>query len=163
MSGAEFIKAPNSLKKAKVGSGPAKLDPALLERAEAAVQKLEVNYREWVKDDLAEIESTMRKLIAAKGKDADALKALYRVVFDTKGQGGSFGFPLLTQVAGSLAEFICDRTELDRFAIEVAAAHVSAMRAVIREDIRDDGGETGEELIKGLHALVAKAHGKDPL
>jgi len=157
MPGAEIIKAPNSLKKAKLGSGPAKLDQALLERAEAAVQKLEVNYSEWVKDDLDEIEATLRKLIAAEGKDRDALKALYRVVFDTKGQGGSFGFPLLTQVAGSLAEFICEKNELDRFAIEVAAAHVSAMRAVIKENVRDDGGQTGIELIEGLQALVAKA------
>ena len=157
MSGAEIIKAPNSLKKAKMGSGPAKLDKALLERAEAAVQKLEVNYSEWVKDDLDEIEKTLRKLIAAEGKDLDALKALYRVVFDTKGQAGSFGFPLLTEAAGSLAEFICDRTELDRFAIEVAAAHVSAMRAIVKENVRDDGGQTGAELMAGLQALVAKA------
>lgn len=157
MSGAEIIKAPNSLKKARLGSGPAKLDKALLDRAEAAVQKLEVNYNEWVKDDLDEIEKTLRVLIAADGKDSEALRALYRVVFDTKGQGGSFGFPLLTEVAGSLAEFVSDKTELDRFAIEVAAAHVSAMRAIIKENVRDDGGQTGAALVEGLQALVAKA------
>ena len=163
MSGGEIIKAPNTLKKAKVGIGPAKLDNALLERAEAAVQKLEVNYSEWVKDDLAEIEKTLKKLVAAKGKDKDAIKALYRVVFDTKGQGGSFGYPLLTEVAGSLASFIRDLDELDSFALEVATAHVSAMRAVIKEQIRDDGGETGTKVVEGLCALVAKAGAADKI
>jgi len=157
MSGAQIIKTPNSLRKAKIGTGPGKLDTVLLDRAEKAVQKLGISYGEWVKDDLKEIEATMKTLVASGGKDEAAMKELYRVVFDTKGQGGSFGYPLLTQVAGSLAEFLCERKELDRFALEVAAAHVSAMRAVIRENVRDDGGQTGTELAEGLHVLVAKA------
>lgn len=157
MSDVEIIKAPNSLSKAKVGSGPAKLDTDLLERAEKAVQKMEVSYKEWVKDDLDEIEATLTELVAADGKDMDVVRKLYRVVFDTKGQGGSFGYNLLTQVAGSLADFLNDKKELDRFGLEVTAAHVSAMRAVINEGVRDDGGETGIELVESLHTLVAKA------
>ncbi len=157
MSDVEIIKAPNSLSKAKTGSGPAKLDTELLERAEKAVHKMEASYNEWVKDDLDEIEATLKELAAADGKDMDIVKKLYRVVFDTKGQGGSFGYPLLTQVAGSLADFLNDRDELNRFGLEVTAAHVSAMRAVIKEGVRDDGGETGIELVESLHALVAKA------
>jgi len=123
------------------------------------VQKLEVSYSEWVKDDIEEIEKTMNALVASGGQDPDAIKTLYRVVFDTKGQGGSFGYPLLTRVAGSLAEFLMERNELDGFGLEVAGAHVSAMRAVIRENVRDDGGKTGVELVQSLEALVAKARG----
>lgn len=157
MADAEIIKAPNTLTKAKLGSGPAKLDSELLERAEMAVQKMEVSYNEWVKDDLDEIEKTLKGLVAADGKDPDGISNLYRVVFDTKGQGGSFGFPLLTQVAGSLADFLNEKKELNRFGLEVSTAHVSAMRAVITENIRDEGGETGIALVESLHTLVAKA------
>lgn len=157
MSDGEIIRAPNGLKKAKVGIGPAKLDEQLLRRAEKAVQNLEASYGEWVKDDLNETERALAALVAAGGKDADAVKALYQVVFDTKGQAGSFGYHLLTRVAGSLAEFLCDRTEVDAFALKVASAHVSAMRAVVRENLRDDGGETAVELVESLAALIAKA------
>ena len=161
MSGAEIIKPPNALKNAKSGSGPGKLDNELLERAEKAVQKMEVSYNEWVKDDLDEIEMVLKDLIAADGKDNDLIKQLYCVVFDTKGQGGSFGYHLLTQVAGSLADFLNDRKEFNQFGLEVATAHVASMRAVIKENIRDDGGPTGVALVESLQTMVAKARASE--
>jgi len=38
MSDVEFIKAPNNLRKAKIGEGKGKLDPAIIQCAEKAVE-----------------------------------------------------------------------------------------------------------------------------
>lgn len=157
MDDVEIISAPNSLRKAKSGSGPAKLDPALLQRAENAVKQMAASYSDWVRDDMGEIEAAMKRLTASQGSDTESVKVLYWLAFDMKGQGGSFGFPLVTEAAGSLATYLSGRKTLDSFGLEVVAAHISAMRAVIGENVRDDGGATGGQLVEGLRRLVEKA------
>lgn len=155
-SQAQFIRPPNPLRKAKVGSGPAKLDPQLLAKAEAAVDDMQKHYADWADEDLTQLEKTLSDIREAEDQ-LPHIKTLFRHALDMKGQGGSFGYDMVTQVAGSLADFITDRTKLKGIDIDVVAAHVQTMRAVFFEDVKGDGGKTGQALMAGLHAIVAKA------
>jgi len=40
---------------------------------------------------------------------------------------------------------------------DVVAAHVQTMRAVFAEQVKGDGGTTGQALMAGLNAMVGKA------
>lgn len=155
-SQAQFIRPPNGLRKAKVGSGPAKLDPQLLANAEAAVDDMQQHYADWADEDLTMLEKTLIDIREADDQ-IPHIKTLFRHALDMKGQGGSFGYDMVTQVAGSLADFITDRSELKGIDFDVVAAHVQTMRAVFAEDVKGDGGKTGKALMGGLHAIVAKA------
>ena len=104
MSEAEYIKAPNNLRKAKIGSGKGKLDPELLQRAEKVVKKIQSDYTEWADEDLGALEAALVDLQAG-ADDRDAIiKDLYRISLDIKGSGGSFGFLMMSEVAAAVME-----------------------------------------------------------
>lgn len=159
MSDSQIIKPPNTLSKAKVGTGPGKLDPVLLERAEQAVQEMASDYTKWAHEDLANLEAALEKLRSGEVDVEAELRRMFGFAIDMKGQGGSFGYILITAIADSLMKFLEGRTEVNPFDCEVIAAHLAAMRAVFTEEIRNDGGESGQELMDGLFKLKLKAAG----
>ena len=157
MSDVQFIKAPNNLRKAKQGTGKAKLDPAVLQRAEEVVERIQSEYTEWADDDLGALEAALDRLQAGSDDRESVVKDLYRISLDIKGSGGSFGFLMMSEVAASLNDFVGSRTDLVTLDIDVVASHVSALRAIYVESVRDDGGNTGRALLVGLQKLIAKA------
>ena len=66
MSDVQIIKAPNNLRKAKEGTGKAKLDPAVLQRAEQVVEKIQSDYTAWADDDLGALEEALANLQSGK-------------------------------------------------------------------------------------------------
>ena len=158
MSDSQIIKPPNSLRKAKIGTGKGKLDPGLLQRAEKVVEKIQNDYTEWADEDLGALEASLADLQSGKGDQGLTVKDLYRISLDIKGSGGSFGFLMMSKVSGSLNDFLSSRPDLTRLDIDVVASHVSALRAIYVESIRDDGGNTGRALLLGLTKLIEKAN-----
>lgn len=157
MADAQFIKAPNNLRKAKIGNGPAKLDPAVLERAEKVIENIQSTYTDWADEELAALDAVVERLSSENSDQDSDIKALYTLSLDMKGSGGSFGYVMMSEVAASLNDFLQQKKALTKLDIEVVAAHVSALRAIYAEAIRDDGGDTGRALLVGLEKIVAKA------
>jgi len=157
MSDSQIIHAPHNLKKAKIGTGPAKLDAKAIERAERVVKSMEKDYAVWAQDDLGTLEATFARYRARTGDPAENMRTMFRIALDMKGQGASFGYQLVTEIADRLAAFLENRDTLGPFDCEVVMAHVAAMRAVFAQDVRGDGGGTGRALIGGLHKLIEKA------
>jgi len=157
MSDVQIIKPPNNLRKAKEGSGKAKLDPDVLQRAEKVVENIQKNYTEWADEDLGALEATLARL-QADGDDREKIvRDLYRISLDLKGSGGSFGYRMMSEIAGSLNNFLGGRTDFTSLDMEVIEAHVLALRAIYTESVRDDGGNTGRALIAELENLIKKA------
>jgi hypothetical protein len=151
----KFITPPNTLAKVKTGDGKGRIDPRLLARAEAALSKLEEGYPDWAAE---EAEGLEQALAAARidGADRDAqLRRMFRHALDLKGQGGTFGFRLITEIADSLAGFVEPPPALSPRAIEIIQAHIDALHAVIGGGIKGDGGDAGRGIVDGLHLLTA--------
>jgi chemotaxis protein histidine kinase CheA len=157
MSDSQIIHAPHTLKKAKMGSGPGKLDTKAIACAESAVKEMAKDYTQWAQEDVSSLDAALGEARARPDDHAQAIRTLFRVALDMKGQGTSFGYRLITEVGDSLASFVEERKSLSPFDQEVVASHISAMRAVFSEAVRDDGGDTGRALVEGLHRLVEKA------
>ncbi|MBT5459161.1 MAG: hypothetical protein HOK82_21390 [Rhodospirillaceae bacterium] len=158
MSDAQFIKAPNNLRKAKIGNGPGKLDPSVLARAEKVIENIQATYTDWADEELTALDAVVARLTAEEGDQGADLKVLYTLSLDMKGSGGSFGYLMMSEVAASLNDFLQGKEALAKLDIEVVAAHVSALRAIYAESIRDDGGNMGRALLVGLEKIVAKAN-----
>jgi chemotaxis protein histidine kinase CheA len=156
MSDVQLIKAPHTLRKAKVGNGPAKLDPAVLKKAEQAVAEMEKDFTGWAQEDLRDMDKALARLRDG-GDAAKELAEIFRIALDMKGQGGSFGFVMVTRIAGSLSDFLEERASVGRLGLEAIAAHAQAMRAIMAQNIRDEGGETGQALLVELQNLTARA------
>ena len=161
MADAKFIQTPNNLRKAKVGHGRAKLDLKALEKAEKVVEKIQEEYSDWADEDLVAFEEVLGRLKSDDEQEQQAaLKALYTLSLDMKGQGGSFGFRMMSEVAARLNDFVAPRDTLSKLDVEVVEAHISALHALYRENVRDDGGKMGTALLIGLDKIVAKANAR---
>lgn len=156
MSGqaAQTITPPNPLDKAKSGSGPVKIDPNILRQAEQAVDELQGDYPSWAQKDI----DGLRAAVASARTDPEtlpqAIAEIYKCALDLKGQGGGFGYDLITAIGDLLTKFMEEREKVSPRDFEIICAHVDAMQAVIRQDIKGDGGKIGNHIVDGLSELV---------
>ena len=126
-----------------------------IRRAEEAVGKLASQYREWVRGDLAKL----RDALASAGAGAAAREAAYEqirhIAHDLRGQGSTFGYPLVTRIAQSVSQTLktCGAdTESDA----ELAAHVDAIATVIEQDVSDAGSDDAARVIETLQRSIGR-------
>ena len=156
-SDVQIIQPPNNLLKAKTGSGKVKLDTDAIQRAESAIEKIGQDFPNRAQTDLDEMEKALGAARQNPQQQEDYLMQIFRRAMELKGQGGSFGYDLITQVGDSLKKFTEGRSEAKTRDIEIIAAHVNAMRVVMVKDIRGDGGEIGQAIVDGLYKLTTES------
>ena len=89
------------------------------------------------------------------------MEELYSVVQSIKGQGTSFGYPLMTAVGTQLARFIEDCGEnLSDGQMEAVRVHQEAMRLVWQQKMEGEGGPIGQKLVAGLGLVIKKIKGE---
>jgi hypothetical protein len=126
-----------------------------LARAEEATTALRANYTKWARADL---DKTQALLDIAKGDPAgrrEHLDRLYAAMHNMKGQGSSFGYPLVTRLSQSLCRLVAPGRDVGDAAIRVAQAHLDALKLVLDQQIAGKGGEVGEKLAARLEGLTA--------
>jgi len=131
-------------------------DAEMLRRAEEAVESLKAEYPEWVGHHLAALEDACRTIRAEPEASVPQLAAIADLSHDVKGEGTTYGYPLMTQLGASLHRFVTNMKACSTVQIEIIENHVSAMRVVIRERIEGDGGALGHEIVGSLEKAVAK-------
>ena len=156
---ATLIEPPKTLQD-KVGPPqPGGIDLKALERAEAVISNLSDQYFEWVQGDLKSMQEAYNQLKAQGGADADQLKKIFSISHDVKGQGGSFGYDLMTTVGNSLCRFIEGKTSLDAAHMDIVKLHVDTLKLIIAQDIQGDGGAMGQKILTGLTLAADKVGG----
>jgi hypothetical protein len=153
----QMIPAPNALK-LKVGGRFGGIDPTAIAKAEAALKSLSANFAEWLQDELSKLEAA-RARIKTEGLTPQSTENLYLRAHDLKGLGSTYEFPIITRMAGSLCRLIDDpdkRTNAPLFLID---AHIDAIRASVRDNIRDETNPIGRHLAEELEAQVKAFQG----
>lgn len=153
---AEFVTPPNYLKM-KVGAGG--IDKEALKEAEIAIQVLgHKMYAQWADADLDRMRETFARLKATSLDDPDGVKKMLRICWDMKGLGGTFGFPLVTEITHFLSNYLehCLGQETLAVSPQIVTAHIDALHVVLSQKISGDGGVIGRELISGLEKVVLK-------
>ncbi len=153
----QIITPPNLLK-SKVGPGKG-IDPELVARAELAVAGMKSDYEKWVQDDITRLRDACNRIVSDTAGRKKHLIDLFQISHDMKGQGGSFGYPLITRFCNSLCNFVEERADVGDKEISVIRAHVDSVAAVISQKIEADGGKLGQAIANGLEAAVAKYKG----
>ena len=151
---AQVITPPNPLDKAKSGDGPVKIDPNVLRQAEQAVDDLQSDYPAWAQKDIDGLRSGMARVRNNPEELPAAIADIYKCALDLKGQGGGFGYELITSIGNLLTKFMEEREKVSNRDFEIICAHVDAMQAVIRQNIKGDGGKIGNQIVDGLSELV---------
>ena len=130
-------------------------DPSALKRADDAMKAMGGSFEQWLDDDIRKLQIARVAAQNAGWSDV-ALDALFSAAHDVKGMGGSYGFPLATQLAASLCRLI--ETDAGKAAARanprLVLAHVDALRAAVRDRIATAEHPIGAALIAALEAEV---------
>lgn len=152
----EMIDPPNTLK-SKVGiGGPGAVDPDTLARAEKVIADLADNYLEWAHEDMAKLQGALGELVSEGGDQKEKIAKVFQISHDMKGQGGSFGYDLITTIGNGLCRYLEHREEVGVAEIEAIKLHVGSMQVVLAKGIKGEGGEIGVQLLNGLEQVIAK-------
>jgi chemotaxis protein histidine kinase CheA len=147
----ELFMPPNMLK-AKMGNGHSGLDMAALKRAEGAMEELKSKFGDWLVEDLRVLGAA--RATYAEKPDADARAALLRAAHDIKGQAGTFNYPLIARVAGSLSKLIGELPETTTLPVSLIDAHVNAILVIHKQAMQDTADQIARALCKELEARV---------
>lgn len=115
--------------------------------------KLIDSYQGWAVDDLQALWAEYEAL-TPRDKDAQVhVRKLYDLSHEIRGQGGSFGYPLISVLGDSLCKYIEHRKMLGQKNLDVVKLHILAMKAVFRQELKGDQGALQAQLTELLSIL----------
>lgn len=130
-----ILRPPNRLKARvteRVDPNARHADP--VQRAEHALSLLENEFDKWMESEISALETARRGLSEAPA--LSEFDALYRAAHDIRGQAATLGFPLVGEVADGLCTMI-EALGPGRLPEGLVDRHVDAIRAMVREGVRD--------------------------
>ncbi len=152
----EEIVPPNLLLK-KLGPGRG-IDPELLIQAETAVFALRAAFEERF---MAEIDGLQKQFNDMKLAASFEIGRIAMPVRELTGEGGTYGYPLVSRFGRSLYLFMADVKNLRDEEVGLIDAHFDAMRAVVGSKIRHDGGKLGRQMVMELQMVRSRLAVRD--
>lgn len=126
---------------------------SLIAQAEAAVEALRDTYRVQLSSDVAELCDIWSR-IETEGVSTDLLDALHGVAHNVKGQGGSFGYELVTEIGASFCDYLRSAKRVSPDELNIVHMHIRMLKRVSDDDISGDGGDTGARIVEKLRLLT---------
>ncbi len=150
----QMIQAPNALR-LKVGGGRlGAIDPAAIAKAEAALKSLSGNFTQWLNDEITKLEGA-RQTVRTEGATPENMESLYLRAHDLKGLGATYGFPLITRIAGLLCRLIDDKAKRLQAPVALIDAHIDAIKAAARDEIKTEEHPVGKILVQELESRIS--------
>jgi len=151
----------NNRLKEKVGGGagagePGELPLDILLEAEEQLERSVADFADWARDYLKQLSKLCENALSNAEGRVKVFEDINLLAHELRGQGGTFGYPLISQFGKSLYSSTregCGKEDND---VEVVKAHIDSMRAVLREQVTGDGGEIGQALLSGLEAAIKR-------
>lgn len=150
---AQVIRPPNTLRM-KVGGGFG-INADAIAKAEEALKAMSAQFSQWLNDEIVKLDKAQAD-IREKGYTPETAEQLYFRAHDLKGLGTTYEYPLVTRIAASLCRMLDDTTRRMDAPVVILDAHIDAIRAVVRDEIKSDDHPTGRVLAETLEAKVAE-------
>ncbi|MBL4721019.1 MAG: Hpt domain-containing protein [Alphaproteobacteria bacterium] len=150
----EIIHPPNTL--ASRVSGGGQISAEMLRAAEEIVEAHTTMFTNQSKAELDHLSDIVDGMVKNPGSHAKSMGDIFKISHNIKGQGGTFGYDLVTDIAASLCSYSENLDSCDGNALSLIRAHIDAIRAVIAGKMVGDGGEIGQAISKSLGLAVTK-------
>jgi len=134
-----------------ISIGPFDLTP--IQRAEKALEELSVEFDGWLKEEV-DVLTKARDDVRAQGLSEDTHKELFRAAHDLKGQGETYGYPLITRVCATLCKLLESATQPHLIPLEVIDHHVDAVRNIMIKEIKTADHPLALAIDNKLHDVV---------
>ncbi len=156
-----YYRHKNKLKEKTLGLAPnndeeISFDEDLMAQAMAVLDDMAEDYPDWVSGLIQQLADVHRRCVDTPEQRFQHFEQLHSIAHDMRGQGGTFGYPLMSNFADGLYDFTGVSTTTSDKNVEIIKAHIDAMRVVIKDRISGDGGDIGNQLKKGLEAAIKK-------
>ena len=150
---------PSSTLRLKVGAkGLGAIDAAAIAKAEGALKSLSGQFAEWLQDEITKLEAA-RAEVHANGLTPQTSEVLYMRAHDLKGLGTTYEFPLISRIAASLCRLIDEPSSRDKAPLYLVDAHINAIKACVRDNIKDADHPVGQVLVTELERSVREHQG----
>jgi CheY-like chemotaxis protein len=151
---AYYIRVPNALKEAVSGIGQDKVsgnfDRKALDAATDEILEMASDYADWVSDSVEKMLEAYRALAERPKNHWKYFTQISAIAHELRGQGETFGYPLISDFGKSLFEYTRINVPPDERYIALIHAHISAIQAVLREKMKGDGGVVGKIIVETL-------------
>ena len=120
----------------------------LEQKARQALAGLTGQYLEQMNMDVVIMKELLQK--AKKASDKKRLNIIredfFLKVHDMKGQGSTFGYPLLTELGAYACEFLRNKTKITDSDLEILEQIVKDTQLVLDDDLTGMGGQAGADI-----------------
>jgi CheY-like chemotaxis protein len=155
-----YFRLPNTLKEKAGGAGfkgAAEIPLDFLEEAEQQLERAALDFTTWALDYVSKLTKLCAQALEA---DAEVGRGSYfgdinLLALELRGQGGTFGYPLISTFGKMLYNATLEGCREDDNALGIVKAHIDAMGAVLREKVSGDGGQVGRALLVSLKKAIA--------
>jgi len=154
----EFIGNPNLI--ARKARPVGKNADDMLKTADQRVAALKNEFGSILKRDTQTIIELLRNAETDLAGRQRYLLDLRRVAHELRGQGGTYGYPLITRFGDQLCRYLDASDFLDAKALVVVKAAADAIVVVINNGVAGDGGDVGRQLVAMLDKVVAQVKGE---
>lgn len=123
------------------------------QNAANVISDLAQKYPKWAMADVMKLKRSFNDAnsIAGDGRTQIIKEELYPIAHDIKGQGATFGYPLMTDVATYLCERIKSNSgNFDAVQMTFIKKHIDALEYILNEKITGTGGDKGATLMADL-------------
>ncbi|BCJ91277.1 hypothetical protein IZ6_20120 [Terrihabitans soli] len=135
-------------------------DTSALEKAEEALAALAEDFSSWMHEETNKLEAARESFHKAPQAE-DNQQILYRASHDIRGQGRTFGYPLAGEIADGLCDLLDGAEDINAQVIELVDAHIDAIRAVVRDDVRDGSDKVARSVVAELRSAREAIIGVD--
>lgn len=117
-------------------------------QAEAAILSLKAGYKDQLALDVAEVGRLWEQIDVTR-PDAAVLRDLFSMAHNIKGQAGSFGYDLVTEIGSSMCNLLRNGTPTET-SLGAVGHHVQVLRRVVERDVTGNGGTAGRKIMEKL-------------
>lgn len=142
-------------------SGPNVVTQKIIDKAQKIIDDKADEFPAWAKEDIALIEESLSLLLDAVNSDsadiADIKAKLFNRYYVLRGQGGTFGFDLVTTGCALSCQFLDSINNVQRSDMASLGVILDGMKLILRQpELRDDAAVCGA-LSKGFTDVISKA------
>ncbi len=151
---ANVFAAPMALRD-KAGLRVGRIDHEAVARAEAALTALSSKYGDWLQEEVERLDDA-REAVRLEGVNQGTVNKLFTHAHDLKGLGATYGFPIIGRISASLCNLIGGGDGCDSISVPLVDAHINAIKAAVRDNIRDADTSIGAALAGELERHTAE-------
>ena len=144
---ARIVKA-NRLLQAKIGTG--EVDPEVIEKSQKVIDENKVDFAPMAEEYIAALQSCIEDAQKKKKSDQDILEHMIEPVMQIKANAKMFDYELIGNLANIMLNFLETIDEIDGDVLDIVEAHQKTLVIIVKNKMRGDGGEYGEEITSEL-------------